>query len=428
MFNNLKLSDEVLRALEIKGFTVPTEIQKICIPLIVDGKDVVGRSKTGSGKTFAFGLPAIDKIDLALKGIQVLVVCPTRELALQVTDEIRKITEFKPGCAVVPIYGGANIERQIKALKNGKIVVGTPGRLMDHLRRKTLKLHNIKMVVLDEADEMLNMGFREDIECILKDAPSIRQTVMFSATMPQAIKTITREYMVEPQYIEIGDSNSTLEEIDQSYVRISKNGKKDAIVELFRRLSPERTIVFCNTKRMVDEIRKLLSDKGFEALALHGDMRQGERKRVMNDIKMHKVSTLIATDVAARGIDIDDVEYIINFDVPNDVEYYIHRIGRTARAGKSGKAITLVNTREQLDMIEQFKKLTKSNIKEHLMSETLTTFYDIKAKTSNDNERKPQPKGKTPAPNTEYRKKSEAKNATNFWQKRRAPKKQTSTK
>lgn len=419
MFNNLNLSEEVQMALEKKGFTVPTEIQRTCIPLIIEGKDVVGRSMTGSGKTFAFGLPAIDKIDLSIRGVQVLVVCPTRELAMQVTDEIRKISEYTPGCAVVPIYGGANIDRQIKALKNAKIVVGTPGRLMDHLRRKTLKLHNIKMVVLDEADEMLNMGFREDIECILKDAPSIRQTVMFSATMPAAIKAITKEFMVDPQYIEIGHSNSTLKEIEQSYFRISRTGKKEAIVELFRRLSPERAIVFCNTKRMVDEIKKLLTTKGFDSLALHGDMRQGERKRVMNNIKMHKVSILVATDVAARGIDIEDVEYIINFDVPNDVEYYIHRIGRTGRAGKSGKAITLINTREQLQMMDEFKKTTQSTIKEHLMSETLTTFYDIKMPAPRGSGGRGQGNAKSSF-STENKRKPRSNNAPKYWQKRRS--------
>ncbi|MDD4316815.1 MAG: DEAD/DEAH box helicase, partial [Clostridia bacterium] len=338
MFNQLNLSEWILNALEAKSFVVPTEIQQTCIPLIAEGKDIVGRSKTGSGKTFAFGLPAIDKVDTQLKSIQILVVCPTRELALQVTDELRKITEFKEGCGIVPIYGGADIERQIRALKGGKIAVGTPGRLMDHMRRGTLKLHNLKMAVLDEADEMLNMGFRDDIESILKATPKSRQTVMFSATMPTAIKAITREYMIEPQYVEIGELNSTIDKIDQSYIRVSRTGKKAALIELFEKLSPERSIVFCNTKRMVDDIKGLLSGKGIDCLALHGDMRQSERKRVMESIKSHKVSTLVATDVAARGIDIEDVAYIFNFDLPNDVEYYIHRIGRTARAGKSGKA------------------------------------------------------------------------------------------
>lgn len=379
MFNKLNLSDNILQALESKAFVVPTEIQTKCIPLIAEGKDVVGRSQTGSGKTFAFGLPAIDKINTELKGIECIIICPTRELALQVTDELRKITENKPGCKVVPVYGGADITRQIKALKQSKIVVGTPGRIMDHMRRHTLKLDKIKMVVLDEADEMLNMGFRADIESILKGIPAKHQTVMFSATMPPAIKAITKEYMVEPEYVELGALNSTLDEINQTYVKVARNGKKTALIEIFRKTSPNRAIVFCNTKRMVDEINKLLNVSGFKALALHGDMRQGERKRVMTSIKKHEVSILVATDVAARGIDINDVDYVFNFDIPNDVEYYIHRIGRTARAGKSGKAITIVNTKEQLRLINDFKVKTSSKITEDSLSATLDD-YDVKLK------------------------------------------------
>ena len=379
MFNELNLSEGILKALGLKGFTVPTEIQNKCIPLIVEGKDIVGRSKTGSGKTFAYGLPAIDKIDTALDGVQVVVICPTRELALQVTDEIRKITEFKEGCAVVPVYGGSDMKRQILALKRAKIVVATPGRLMDHIDRRTIKLDKIKLVVLDEADEMLNMGFRDDIEKILKFVPKIRQTVMFSATMPPAIKTITKEYMINPEYIEIGELNSTVELIDQSYVRVSRGGKKRALLEMFKKLSPKQVIVFCNTKRMVDEINDLLNNEGFNSLALHGDMMQSERKKVMTAIKLHKVSTLVATDVAARGIDIDDIDYIFNFDLPNDVEYYIHRIGRTGRAGKSGKAITLINTKEQLIDLNQYKNSTKANIVEDDLSKELADFEEIKA-------------------------------------------------
>ena len=379
MFSELKLSESVLKALEIKGFVIPTDIQTQCIPLIVDGKDVVGRSKTGSGKTFAFGLPAIDKVDVTVSGIEVIAICPTRELATQVTDEIRKISEFIQGCKIVPVYGGADITRQITSLKRAKIVVGTPGRIMDHIRRRTLKLDKIKMVVLDEADEMLNMGFREDIEEILKHVPTVRQTVMFSATMPPAIKAITKEYMTSPEYIELGILNSTIEEISQSFVRVNRTGKKAALVELFNKLKPERAVIFCNTKRMVDEINDILNKAGIKALALHGDMRQSERRRVMDDIKSHRVSTLVATDVAARGIDIDDVEYIFNFDLPNDVEYYIHRIGRTGRAGKSGKAISLINTKEQLTQINEFKRITNSDIKEHTISSELDTFEELKA-------------------------------------------------
>lgn len=381
MFNNLLLSEEVIKSLNLKGFTIPTEIQSKCIPLIVEGKDVVGRSQTGSGKTFAFGLPAIDKVDVTIEGVEILIICPTRELALQVTDEIRKITSNKEGCKLVPVYGGADISKQIKALKRCKIVVGTPGRLMDHIKRKTLKLDKLKMLVLDEADEMLNMGFKEDIEEILKKLPKQRQTVMFSATFPPAIKAITKNYMQSPVYIEIGDALNTIDKIEQSYIKTKRNDKKKALVNLFQKLNPERAVVFCNTKRMADEINLYLNSNDIISLALHGDMRQSERRRVMQDIKTHKVSTLVATDVAARGIDISDVEYVINYDLPNDIEYYIHRIGRTGRAGKSGKAITLINTNEQLVMLNRIKNSTKSKLIEHELSGELTLEYSEPAKS-----------------------------------------------
>jgi len=381
MFKELNLSDDIINALELKGFTIPTEIQTRCIPLILNGKDIVGRSQTGSGKTFAFGLPAIEKIDTMINAVQVLILCPTRELALQVTDELRKITESRENIKVVPVFGGADIVRQIKALKNGKIVVGTPGRLMDHLRRKTLKLDKIKMVVLDEADEMLNMGFKDDIEEILKNVKNVRQTVMFSATMPPLIKEITRNYMVSPEYIELGGLNSTLKEIEQSYLRTLRNGKKVALIELFKKISSSNTIVFTNTKKMAEELKELLVNEGINALSLHGDKRQSERNKVMSAIRAHKASALIATDVAARGIDIDDIEYIINFDLPNDIEYYIHRIGRTARAGKSGISITLINTTEQFNKLREYARLSGSEIKEHYLSE-------YKNEKSSDKEKK----------------------------------------
>lgn len=372
MFDNLMLSEQVVKSLDLKGFITPTEIQTKCIPLIVEGKDVVGRSQTGSGKTFAFGLPAIDKIDTSIIGAEILIICPTRELALQVSEEIRKITANKEGCKLVPVYGGADMSRQILALKRGKIVVGTPGRLMDHIRRRTLRLDKIKMLVLDEADEMLNMGFKEDIDTILKSLPLERQTVMFSATFPPAIKAITKDYMKDPVYIEVGNALNPIDKIEQSYIKTKRTGKKDMLAEVFEKLKPERTLIFCNTKRMTDEINDFLNNLGVISLALHGDMRQSERRKVMNDIKSHKISTLVATDVAARGIDINDVEYVINYDLPNDVEYYIHRIGRTGRAGKSGNAITLINTREQYNKLNTFKNETKSKLTEHALSGELS--------------------------------------------------------
>lgn len=379
MFNHLGLSEEILKALESKGFVNPTEIQEKTIPVIMEGKDIFGRSKTGSGKTLAYALPAIELIDMTSDRIQALVVCPTRELAVQVKEEIRKITDYKEGCNVVCVYGGASMINQIAGIKKAKIVVGTPGRLMDHLRRHTLKLDKLKLIVLDEADVMLNMGFREDIETILKRVPKERQTVMFSATMPPAIKAITRTYMKDPKYIEIGELNSTIDEIEQTFIRTSPNGKRQALIELFEKIKPEKSIVFCNTKIETDQIMNMLNKNGFKTLALHGDMKQSERKRVMDDVKANKTATLIATDVAARGLDIDDLDYIFNYDLPNDVEYYIHRIGRTGRAGKSGKAITIINSGDELIMLNDYKKATQSEINENELSETLTTFMDIVA-------------------------------------------------
>lgn len=377
MFNKFNLSQDVLRALESKGFVKPTEIQDMTIPVIMEGRDVFGRSKTGSGKTLAYALPAIELIDMGMDRNQILIICPTRELAMQVGEEFQKMLEFRGDCGIVCVYGGANINNQITKIKTAKVVIGTPGRLMDHMRRRTLKLDKIKMVVLDEADEMLNMGFRDDIETILKRVPTERQTVMFSATMPRAIKNITTLYMRDPKYIEIGELNSTLEEIEQTYVRTTPYGKRQALLELFAKLAPERSIVFCNTKIETDQIMNLLNDNGYKSVALHGDMKQNERNRVMASIKAHKIPTLIATDVASRGIDIDDLDYIFNYDLPNDVEQYIHRIGRTGRAGKSGKAITIINSKDEFLLLKDYITATKADINEHSLSETLSTFKDI---------------------------------------------------
>ena len=400
MFEELNLSKDILNALSSGGFVTPTQIQMECIPLLLEGHDVVGRSQTGSGKTFAFGLPILEKISNNEEGINALIICPTRELALQVTDELKKISKFKGSCNVVPVYGGADIMRQIKALKTAKVVVGTPGRLMDHIDRHTLKLHNIKTVVLDEADEMLNMGFRDDIETILKSVPKTRQTVMFSATMPYEIKEITKLYMNDPQYIEIGRDNSTLEEIEQHYVKVFRNQKKDALSEFLKEHAPKRTIIFCNTKRMTDDLEHYLYDKGYQSYALHGDMRQSQRKRVMTSIKAKDDFVLVASDVAARGIDIKDVDYVINYDLPNDVEYYIHRIGRTGRAGKSGKTLTIINDKEQLNLLKEFIKKTNSKIQELRLSMSVDEYVDMSlsrsesrkygmAKIVNMNARKP---------------------------------------
>ncbi len=377
MFDYLNLSKEVLRALSEKGFETPTEIQEKCIPLIQAGKDVFGRSKTGSGKTFAFSLPAIDMVDTSLQEVQVLMVCPTRELAVQVAEETRKATLYKKGCGIACVYGGASIVNQITALKKAKIVVGTPGRIMDHMRRRTLKLSSVKLVVLDEADVMLNMGFREDIETILRSVPKSRQTVMFSATIPPAIRAITKIYLKAPEFVEIGELNTTLEEIEQTYIRVAPMGKRQGLIELLGKLSPKGCIVFCNTKSMAELVSRLLINRGFNARALHGDMKQAERKRTLDDLKRRAIDILVASDVAARGLDIDDLDYIFNYDLPQDVEYYIHRIGRTGRAGKSGNAISIVSNSDELVLLKKYKEATKSDIVEHELSKTLSVFEAI---------------------------------------------------
>jgi len=377
MFDQLNLSQDILDALKASGFTAPTQIQSECIPLILEGFDVVGRSQTGSGKTLAFGLPIIERASNQPQTIETLVICPTRELALQVTAELKKIAKSKDLCSVIAVYGGSDIMRQIKALKTAKIVVGTPGRIMDHIERHTLKLRNIKTVVLDEADEMLNMGFREDIESILRHTPKTRQTVMFSATMPLEIKEITKLYMKDPKYVEIGRDNSAIKEIEQHFVKVFKKQKKDALIEFFEKFKPQKTIVFSNTKRMTDELERFLFQKGYRAYALHGDMRQSMRKRVMDSIKASESFILVASDVAARGIDIKDVDYVVNFDIPNDVEYYIHRIGRTGRAGKSGKTLTIIDDKEQLELLKEYIKKTGSTIKELKFSMSVDEYIDL---------------------------------------------------
>ena len=368
LFSELNLKAEIVTALSEKGFTEPTEIQARCIPPIMEGKDIVGRSQTGSGKTFAFGLPAINRIDMSKEGVQALALCPTRELAMQVAEEIQKAVTHLPGCNVAAVYGGAGMESQIKALKTAKIVVATPGRLMDHMKRRNLNPSTITYVVLDECDEMLDMGFRDDIEKILERVTSERQTVMFSATMPGPIRALAKTYMKELEFIELCAPNSTLTEIQQTYIKTEFGRKLPALIQLFKNYPVRSAVVFCNTKRMTEEVCIQLKKNDIHALMLNGDMQQSARKKVMDDIKSHKANLLVATDVAARGIDIDDINYVVNFDLPGDVEYYIHRIGRTGRAGKSGNAVTIIDSREDMIMLNYYMKESNSNIAEHALS------------------------------------------------------------
>ncbi len=362
-FSELGLSQEVLKAVEEMGFKEATQIQAESIPILLTGKDVIGRSNTGTGKTAAFGLPAIDKIQKDIKGVQVLILCPTRELAMQASEEIKRFSKFMPWVKPCAVYGGASMDKQIFELRRGaNIVVGTPGRVMDHLGRRTLKLENLVTIILDEADEMLNMGFKEDIEEILKSVPEERQTVLFSATMPPAIMNITKEFQTDPALVKVVSKERTVETITQYYYEVPMGRKTDALQLLLSLHEPKLSIIFCNTKKMVDELTEGLNQKGFKASGIHGDMKQAARSAVMDRFKSGRTSILIATDVAARGIDVDDVDAVFNYDIPQDYEYYIHRIGRTGRAGRSGVAFTLTSGRKQMYDMRDIQKFIKAQV------------------------------------------------------------------
>ncbi|MBN2879297.1 MAG: DEAD/DEAH box helicase [Clostridia bacterium] len=362
-FSQLGLSNETLKAIEAMGFKTPTKIQADCIPLILEGHDVIGHSQTGTGKTMAFGLPAVDLVNENSTAVQALILCPTRELAVQAAAEIQKSAAEKQRVKVAAIYGGAPIDRQIQQLKRGaQIVIGTPGRVMDHMRRRTLKLGELKLMVLDEADEMLNMGFREDIETILLDVPEKRTTVLFSAKMSSEIMHITKNYQSNAKLIKATGTNLTVAGIEQKFISTKNIKRVDAITRLFEYHKPKLSLIFCNTKRMVDELVEELNQTGITAAALHGDMRQNGRDRVMNAFRNGSVNMLVATDVAARGIDVDDIELVINFDIPIDDEYYVHRIGRTGRAGRKGLAVTFVNGKKQQKRMSEIEKYIKCEI------------------------------------------------------------------
>ncbi len=365
LFQTLPLSEAVLRAVADMQYAQTTEIQARTIPLLLEGKDVIGRSSTGTGKTAAFGIPAVERIrgdaDVTPK---VLVLSPTRELAMQISDEMRKYARYKPGVRIATVYGGQPMPIQFRQLKTANLVIGTPGRVMDHMRRGTLRLGDLSMVVLDEADEMLNMGFYEDIQTILSEAPEKRQTVLFSATMPPAILKLTKEFQKDPVLIAVDKGQRTLDTIEQSFYLVPLSQKMDALNLLLQQKAPNRSVVFCNTKKMVDELVEYLDRHGFAALGLHGDMKQAVRSKVMHDFKTGRVRILVATDVAARGIDVEDVDAVFNFDIPQEFEYYIHRIGRTGRAGKTGASYTLACNRAQARRVKEIEQFVKAPITE----------------------------------------------------------------
>lgn len=358
-FQSMELSPAVLRAVEAMGFEEPSPIQKRTIPLIMAGHDLIGQAQTGTGKTAAFGVPIVERLDHRSKRVQALVITPTRELAIQVAEEITKIGKFA-GVKVVPIYGGQSYDRQLRALEHGaQVVIGTPGRVMDHIRRETLKLDHVRMMVLDEADEMLDMGFIEDIEFILKNVPDDRQTLLFSATVPDPIAKLARRYLNNPEHVRIDPERLTVPLTDQVYYEVREYEKLDALTRILDMEGAERTIIFCRTKKRVDELTEGLQARGYTAEATHGDLNQVQRNRVLKRFKDGGSEILVATDVAARGLDIENVSHVFNYDIPQDTESYVHRIGRTGRAGRSGTAISLVNPKEfrQLRQMERTLRL-----------------------------------------------------------------------
>ena len=361
-FNDLHLSTDIKKAIEYMGFSSPTPIQAQAIPHILEGKDVIGQAETGTGKTAAFGIPALEMVDLTQKKVQILILCPTRELANQVSEEMNKLSRYRD-TKIHAIFGGQSIERQMKALKKGvHIVVGTPGRIMDHLERNTLKLDSLKMIVLDEADKMLDMGFREDIELILEKANDKRQTILFSATMPKPIIKLTTKYQREPLLIKTQQKSVNVSQIEQFYLEIKGRQKHDILCRVMDAYDVKSSLVFCNTKKGVDELVVTLRKKGYLVDGLHGDMRQKHRDEVMSSFKNGEIETLVATDVASRGIDVKNIEAVFNYDIPQDTESYIHRIGRTGRAGKEGRAFTFAAGREMY-RIKNIQKHTKTVIR-----------------------------------------------------------------
>jgi ATP-dependent RNA helicase DeaD len=382
-FAELGLSPELLKAVAQMGYEEASHIQSQAIPALLRGADVVGQSQTGSGKTAAFALPAIELVDAQLRAPQVLILCPTRELAVQVAEEVAKLAHFKPRVKEIPIYGGQSYDRQLRGLRDGaQIIIGTPGRILDHLDRGTLKMDQLKMVILDEADRMLDMGFVDDIRQILKQAPKERQTVFFSATLPRPIQELIRTFTRNPVNVTIETQALTLPDIEQVYYEVERRSKLDVLCRLIDLHDIKFGIIFCATKMMVDELTEHLTARGYGADKMHGDMTQAMRERVIAKFRKRGIEFLVATDVAARGLDVDDIEVVFNYDLPHDGDDYIHRIGRTGRAGRSGKAITLVSGRELYKM-QNIIRFTKAKVRrerppseEEVEEKRANAFYD----------------------------------------------------
>ncbi len=377
-FSELNISESTLRSVKRMGFEEATPIQEGTITFAMAGRDVLGQAQTGTGKTAAFGIPLIEKIDPKNPNIQALVIAPTRELAIQVSEELYKLG-YDKRVKLLSVYGGQEIGRQIRALKNGpQIIVGTPGRIQDHINRRTLKLDEVQTLVLDEADEMLNMGFIDDINAILESVPDTRQTLLFSATMPPAIRKIAETFMNNPEVVKIKAKELTMENIEQFFVKATEREKFDSLSRLLDSQKPELAIIFGRTKRRVDELSQALGLRGFLAEGIHGDLSQAKRISVLRQFKEGKIDILIATDVAARGLDISGVTHVYNFDIPQDPESYVHRIGRTGRAGRSGVAVTFVTPREMgyLRIVEETTKKRMTPLRTPTSEEALVGLQE----------------------------------------------------
>lgn len=373
-FNELNLSREVLQSIEEMGFVNPSEVQENTIPKILDGHDLLAQAQTGTGKTASFGIPMIEKIeDNNYESLQALVLVPTRELARQVSEELKKLSKYKKFIKVVSIYGGADMRKQLRELKSGaSIVVGTPGRVMDHMKRKTIKINDLKFLTLDEADEMFDMGFRDDMKTIIEKTNSDRQTLFFSATFDNNIKEFSKRYQDNPKKVIIEKKELTAEKIKQYYLELNRNMKTEILNRLLLIKKPKKSIIFCNTKRMVESLEVEIAQRGYKVDSLHGDMRQSSRDNVMKKFRNNTIDILIATDVAARGLDVSDIDVVFNYDLPQQAEYYVHRIGRTARAGKEGVSFTFVTNKDY----PKFREIEKyANIKMERLD--LPTKYDV---------------------------------------------------
>ncbi|AHF60853.1 hypothetical protein P344_02455 [Spiroplasma mirum ATCC 29335] len=381
-FNKLNLKQELHRAILKTGYVKATEIQQKAIPVAIDNYDIIGKSHTGTGKTAAFVLPILHNLDVNLKKPQAIILCPTRELATQVLDQVRKYALFLHGVNATLLCGGSQIKSQIYALKKANVVVGTPGRIADHLHRHTLRLNNIKTIVLDEADEMLKMGFKKDIDLVFNNAPQNYQTLLFSATMSKPVLEITNTYQKNPVSITIQKNADEQNNIDQYYINTYGLNKEEVLIKLYQDLKPKLSIIFSNTKMYTEKIAKLLTNNGIKSRVINGDKKQVDRYRSMQAFRNHEVRVLIATDVAARGIDVDGIDYVFNYDLPVELESYTHRIGRTARAGAKGTAITFINSRNSLNELRKIEQYQKKQINPYDISSYNFTKDYAKAPTN----------------------------------------------